>query len=464
MTHKYVSTTDPSEVEACDCEVVDRFEFDEAIPTTLVVGKGSDTELNHLNSVIAVDEEFEVTTRKVDTGADLTDDKATIEDIKKVHKLIGQGTGDGVTVCVMDSGIDFTHPVFDETSIEKHDVTGTGYGDNLGHGTGVAGQIVRIALNVDLISLKIFGGAGSTKGKTIFEAYDWLLKNANRVQVANMSWGSSTQVDQIDRIHERLLQKGVRDVCAAGNGGGKGGSPATARKAMSVGSTDSDGNLAEFSSYNPKKGNPDLCAVGKNCVLAKAAGTSMGQRVKDNWTKASGTSFSAPVVSGAVATYIEESPTVPAPEILRRFAKTARDIPETPRDGAGNLDYLRLANNHQSSDQPMKTFEQEVVHLVREEYGNSAVETNKVLEETERMADLWFDTGTVPITAELERDWEGAIRSVGQLALYATHEEKPVSVIILPDGEIESPEKSLMAQGSPVDIYEVSELFPGHFG
>lgn len=234
-------------------------------------------------------------------------DVATIEDVRRLHNIPQLAApGEQQTVVIMDSGIDTSHPVFAETSVTQIDVTKTGGSDDaVGHGTAVAGQVTRLAPAADLISLRIFGSEGRIKMNIILRAYEWLHKNHDQYNVVNMSWGNQKRSKRLDRIHTKLIEKGVRDVVAAGNTGAKSGSPATAKGAFSIGACTKDGKMAEFSSYTPNGDNPDVTAIGKDNRLAQATGTNMGKSLDGQWVKASGTSFAAPEVSGMIAKYID---------------------------------------------------------------------------------------------------------------------------------------------------------------
>lgn len=249
-------------------------------------------------------------------------------------------TGDGVTVVVMDSGIDDSHPVFSDTEIEHVDVTGNGDGDEVGHGTACAGLIHEHAPDADLISLRIFGDRGSTSMSVIDNAYQWLFDNADRIDVVNMSWGATSRVPSLDQQHNKLISKGVRDVTAAGNSAARGGSPATAMKAYGIGALTINGDVTRFSSYNPERDNPDVSALGKDVRLARADGTSMGSTIDEDWTVASGTSFSAPITTAAIARLLSATDHVPTDtDLVKATEKTAADVPSTPEDGAGRLQY-----------------------------------------------------------------------------------------------------------------------------
>lgn len=264
---------------------------------------------------------------------------ATMADVRSLQNVVDDGlTGDDKTIVVMDSGIDETHPVFDGVAIEHVDIVGNtdDAPDQVGHGTAVGGTIVQLAPDVDLISLRIFGDSGRTDGQTIFDAYNWLLDNAERYDLVNMSWGSGERVARIDEQHNALVDKDVYAVVAAGNTGGRGGSPATADDAFSVGAVDADGTLTRFSSYNPRRDNPDVVGVGKNNRLPRARGTSMGTPLGEDWTKASGTSFAAPIVSAFAARVLGKYDEFPLSE---QFEEYARDVEGTPEDGAGIADY-----------------------------------------------------------------------------------------------------------------------------
>ena len=268
------------------------------------------------------------------------DDVATIEDVRRLHDVPTRSApGSGVTVVAMDSGVDTSHPVFGDATVEQVDVTGSGKGDAVGHGTAVLGQITRLAPEADLVALRIFGERGQTKTNVIMRAYEWLHNNTDQYDVVNMSWGSQTRSKQIDRTHDELVRKGVRGVVAAGNTGEKGGSPATAERAFSVGACTEAGTMAEFSSYNPQRDNPDVAAIGKDNRLAQADGTTMGTDLPGRWVKASGTSFSAPEVAGMVAKYLGVHPDAAPARIRDAFESTARNIKDQPRDGAGLADY-----------------------------------------------------------------------------------------------------------------------------
>ena len=299
--------------------------------------------------------------------ATLSEQAATIEDVREQSNIpapadLGGQDGTGIELCVMDSGIDPEHPVFDGTEIVHVDATeepareqpAGQVQDNVGHGSACAGQSVRIAPGVRLLSLRIFKGEGSTTGRIIMRAYDWLAANAGRFQIVNMSWGTSKAVNAIDRAQNALVEKGVRTVSAAGNSGGTSGSPGTAETAFSVAATTKQGSVTDFSSYNPGGDSPDVAAIGAQNRLAQSRGTVMGRDLKGPWVMASGTSFSAPEVAGMVALYLSAAPNAPPEQVTQHFEQSARDIPDTPRDGAGIADCraaIALARDEDEEDE-----------------------------------------------------------------------------------------------------------------
>lgn len=340
MTRKIVYLARrPEFLYRTDCTVLETYCFDDDFGAAYVELDDDATLLSD-PGVVAVEEPTTIEPLwELTHVSESPEDVATIEDVRRLHDVpTGEGTGEGITVVAMDSGVDTSHPVFSDSAVEQVDVTGDGRGDEVGHGTAVLGQVARLAPEADLISLRIFGGEGQTKTNVILRAYEWLHNNVERYDVINMSWGSQEPSQQIDRVHDRLVRKGVRDVVAAGNTGEKAGSPATAETAFGVGACTVEGEMAEFSSYNPEGDNPDLAAIGKDCRLAQADGTTMGNDLEGPWVKASGTSFSAPEVAGMVAKFFSARSVDPE-GVERALEAAARDIPGQPRDGAGIVDY-----------------------------------------------------------------------------------------------------------------------------
>ena len=336
-----------------DCTVIETYTFDDDLAAAYVEFDGAASTLD-ASGILGVEDP--TTVKPLYEPDDVSEGVATIEDVRRLHNVPRKGaSGDGVTVVAMDSGVDASHPVFSDVSVETVDVTGDGKGDDVGHGTAVMGQITRLAPGADLVALRIFGGEGSTETNVILRAYEWLHNNTGRYEVVNMSWGAQEVSKQLDRVHNRLVRKGIRDVTAAGNTGAKAGSPGTAERAFSVGACTVEGKMAEFSSYNPDRDNPDVAAIGKDTRLAQASGTTMGTDLEGPWVKASGTSFAAPAVAGMVAKLLEARPGLAPKRITRAFEAGARDIPEQPRDGAGLADYgntLREVRGDGSAPRP----------------------------------------------------------------------------------------------------------------
>ena len=277
-----------------------------------------------------------------------TDDKITTagdrlitpQDAREIHdwELVPE-EGETITVAVMDSGIDeevaAQHPWFAEATLTKqYDATGNNNAgnDEVGHGTGCASIIANAVSEVELYDVRIFGGSGASTGfGPIKKAYQWLIAHSDEIDVVNMSWGSQKDIPEINNLHDRLMDQGVYSVIAAGNTGGDGGSPATAREAFSAGAIDEQKNPARFSSFDPDKGNPDVAAVGQNVQMVRANGTAMGTPLSDDYVKSSGTSFAAPYVTAAYVNALYHD----RKEWTESFMDTGVDIPGTPKDGGG---------------------------------------------------------------------------------------------------------------------------------
>lgn len=135
-------------------------------------------------------------------------------------------TGSGVSVAVIDSGIDVEHPdllgkVVDsvEARVDNKKVVfdPSDAGDSAGHGTACAGIISSIAPDARLHSIKVLGAAGLGDGMAFLAGLEWAIKQ--RYRIINLSLGT-TKPQFFAPLHDlldRAYQAGCIVVAAANN-------------------------------------------------------------------------------------------------------------------------------------------------------------------------------------------------------------------------------------------------------
>ena len=165
------------------------------------------------------------------------------------HGMIGYGGG-GVTVGVIDTGVDVFHPDFADGRggsriVKSHNLLGPGPAlDRDGHGTGVAGVIAAggalqgMAPLAEIISYRVSGDGLSVAPDMIVDAVDRAV--VDEVDVVNISLGVNRTNERIDSAINRAVAGGTVVVAAAGNDGPAGGSigsPGRNPNVITVGAT-----------------------------------------------------------------------------------------------------------------------------------------------------------------------------------------------------------------------------------
>ena len=174
-------------------------------------------------------------------------------------------TGKGVTVAVVDSGIDGTHPDLKGRITDFKDYVGgkTAAYDDFGHGTHCAGIIggngaasggkyKGVAPEVSLIGVKVLGKDGSGSLDNIIAGINYAARSD--AKVISLSLGSNQHSQAIDDAVTNAVKAGKAVVCAAGNSGPGTktiGCPADTPAALTVGATDKSDVIASFSSRGP---------------------------------------------------------------------------------------------------------------------------------------------------------------------------------------------------------------------
>lgn len=236
-----------------------------------------------------------------------------------VAKFSKELTGEGVTLCVMDTGInphcDLSVPknriVHFEDMVGSEDMP---YDDN-GHGTFVAGvacgdgltsarEVVGVAPKANVLGIKVIGDKGESGTFKILDGMQWLFDNFRQygVKVVCMSFGAEplSYADPLKIGVEMLSRSGLIVVAAAGNSGENSlKSPAISNEIIAVGAVDKEDRIAEFSSRGVYQGakRPDVYADGIRVKGIKAGGS---------YTYMSGTSVAAPYVAGACCLLCEK--------------------------------------------------------------------------------------------------------------------------------------------------------------
>jgi len=289
--------------------------------------------------------------------------------------------GTGIGVAVIDSGI-ASHPDLNNPSGTSRVVYSQSFvagdsstSDKFGHGTHVAGLIggtgassgaangyaatyAGMAPNVNLINLRVLDQNGLGTDSQVIAAIQQAisLKNNYNIRVINMSLGrpvfESYTLDPVDQAVEAAWKAGIVVVAAAGNTGrflptngfGTIGVPANDPAVITVGATMTeqtatrvDDKIASYSSKGPTAIDhivkPDLVAPGNRQASLRVAGSTLDtlfpqyevwpSNGTSRYYVLSGTSMATPIVSGAVALMLQQTPSLTPDQVKARLMKTA---------------------------------------------------------------------------------------------------------------------------------------------
>ena len=220
--------------------------------------------------------------------------------------------GTGVTVYIIDTGINFTHVEYaGRASTGVDEVTpGGNAADCNGHGSHVSGTVggttYGVAKNVRLVAVRVLdcSGSGSTSG--VIAGIDWVTANRVLPAAANMSLGGGFS-SSLNTAVQNSTASGVSYAIAAGNSTADAcnTSPASAPSAITVGATDNTDTFASFSNYGTCV---DINGPGVNITSAWYTSNTATNTI-------SGTSMATPHVAGAAALYLQTNPTATAQQV-----------------------------------------------------------------------------------------------------------------------------------------------------
>jgi subtilisin family serine protease len=271
-------------------------------------------------------------------------------------------TGSGVTVAILDTGIDTDHPEL-ITSIAG----GKGFGyatyeDDNGHGTHVAGIITAdgvggeplgfakgAAPNAGVWMAKVCNASGSCYVSDIAAAIEYVVKGKDGIinngdepaKIMSISLGgggtagTNCDYDYLAKKVNWAVSNGETVVAAAGNTAGRVSSPGCASKAIAVGAV----NKSDVRPYWSGSG---------NALDIMAPGVSIYSSIMDGgYASWSGTSMATPHVSATVSLLKEAKPLLTDSQIKDALYKTAKDLGKIGWDkyyGWGRIDALGAIN------------------------------------------------------------------------------------------------------------------------
>ena len=263
--------------------------------------------------------------------------------------------GEGVVVCVVDSGVDLDHP--DLRGVELRGWRDSINGieepyDDEGHGTAMTGIIVSdggldgVAKGVDLLVAKAIDDEGQGTDGTVSDSVDWCVQQG--ADIISLSLGGSQSfgsdfftTDELEQSVDDALDSGVFVVSSAGNDGedddGDVGSPGSVEDVICVGGITRSGSIWSGSSEGDNDGRlwpnpilprsdpdkkPEIVAPGHEVPVLMASGVSNSEW----WGWSSGTSAATAWVSGSLALLLQDNPD------LQRENSTGRQAIEGVKD------------------------------------------------------------------------------------------------------------------------------------
>lgn len=284
--------------------------------------------------------------------------------------------GKGITIAVLDTGglhnmfnhnVKSTFSVIENESVNK---------SNNPHGTWCSGCIAGKKMNATFngTQFKVKGvapkskliigkclsdeGGGTTSG--IIRAMEIAAdRNANIISMSLGSLFNRGGRSPDSQMVDALSKRGIILSIAAGNSGPAFktiGSPAAARRAITIGSMSINGRTSTFSSRGPTldgRIKPDFVTFGGNAITANEQILSAGKN--NNWEIMAGTSMACPHASGAIALLLSAG--MPQNTRITESVLAAGRRFKTPLRGYGNIDVKKSFDRMKTSVNDVTTYQ-----------------------------------------------------------------------------------------------------------
>ncbi|MBO5302434.1 MAG: S8 family peptidase [Lachnospiraceae bacterium] len=271
-------------------------------------------------------------------------------------------TGKNITVAVMDTGIT-NHPDFGNRILAFEDYTqkkNYPYDDN-GHGCHVAGIIAGnglkshgtyagIAPQANLFITKVLDRKGNGNTSHVLEAIDRIIsqKEKYNIRILNISVGmlptaNEKEKNSLIQAVEKAWNSGIVVVAAAGNNGPDENTvtiPGQCKSIITVGSIDDYAVNGKGLKNGYSGRGPTDCCVVKPEILAPGTGIKSCSCHGYGYEVKSGTSMSAPVISGAIALLLQKYPDMTPAQVKLRLYERAVALKEPGKRQYWGVVYL----------------------------------------------------------------------------------------------------------------------------
>ncbi|HEY7491927.1 MAG TPA: S8 family serine peptidase [Candidatus Tectomicrobia bacterium] len=289
--------------------------------------------------------------------------------VAMVHQDRPALTGEGVTVAILDTGIDGEH-----AELQQHIVGGFNarpgggrYTDDNGHGTHMAGiiaaaenaqGIVGVAPQANMVAVKVLDANGRGYLSDLINGLQWVY--GKRFRLVNMSLGFLEDSVPLERAVKRLYERNIIMVAAAGNctSGDGGAEEGGGDEGEKVSTTCSDAQPVMYPARYPwviavtaidhNDQVTNYSRRGLEVDLAAPGGVRTGVQILSanrggGYGYSSGTSQAAAHVTGAIALLLQQQPGLSLQQLLALLGQTATDLgyPEAWQ-GVGLLAVERL--------------------------------------------------------------------------------------------------------------------------
>jgi thermitase len=240
-----------------------------------------------------------------------------------VPKAWGQSRGSTITIAILDTGVESTHPDLAPKLVPGWNIydNNSNTADVHGHGTRVAGTaaaatnnalgVASIAADARIMPIRISSPTGGASVSNMAAGITWAADRGARV--ANISFAGARSSSAVHSAANYMRNKGGLVVVSAGNSGGE-EAVAAHPSVIVVSATTSGDALASWSSFG-------------NYVNVSAPGASVWSTTTGGgYTTVSGTSFASPATAAVVALMMSANPRMSPADIEKHLFATAKDL------------------------------------------------------------------------------------------------------------------------------------------